>query len=174
MASGRRACPIFWTLGGNQVGRAAITGWREFLQPARAERVVDLWPFDGDLDALLRRGRTVVAETYPAIAYAQIDASLPATADGRGKRSASSRAASAPGVIAWAARVGIELAPDLVLQLGDGFGIHGTGEDRFDAVAGLLGMLGIVQGQCETGIPVVKEVQEVEGWILGRAWREVG
>jgi len=26
---------MFWTLGGNQVGKAAISGWRELLAPAR-------------------------------------------------------------------------------------------------------------------------------------------
>lgn len=27
----RAACPLFWTLGGQQVGKAAILGWREVL-----------------------------------------------------------------------------------------------------------------------------------------------
>src|SRR4029079_19473112 len=30
-ATRRAACSIFWTLGANQVGRAAIAGWREVL-----------------------------------------------------------------------------------------------------------------------------------------------
>jgi len=146
VASGRRACPMFWTLGGNQVGRAAITGWQEFLQPARAEGVVRLWPFEGPLDELLETGHTVVAETYPANAYEQIGAALPATTDGRGKRSKASRAASASGIAAWAAGVGIDLSADLLHELRDGFGNLATGEDRFDAVAGLLGMLSVVEG----------------------------
>lgn len=29
-----KACEIFWTLGANQVGRAAIHGWRDLLAPA--------------------------------------------------------------------------------------------------------------------------------------------
>lgn len=28
------ACPLFWTLGANQVGRAAIIGWQDVLAPA--------------------------------------------------------------------------------------------------------------------------------------------
>ena len=30
----KRACCLFWTLGGNQVGKAAIIGWRDVLAPA--------------------------------------------------------------------------------------------------------------------------------------------
>jgi hypothetical protein len=152
-ASGRRACPMFWTLGGNQVGKAAISGWKEFLQPARAEGLVDVWPFDGPFDELLAREGTVVAETYPAIAYAKIGAALPSTDDGRGKRSRGSRAASAAGVVAWASGTGIGLSQDLVRELHDGFGDRRTGEDRFDALAGLLGMIAIVEGHSETGVP---------------------
>ncbi len=29
------ASPLFWTLGGQQVGKAAISGWRDLLAPAR-------------------------------------------------------------------------------------------------------------------------------------------
>ncbi len=168
VAVGRPACPLFWTLGGNQVGRAAITGWREFLQPARMDGVLRLWPFDGAFDEVLESGRTVVAETYPAISYAQIGAPLPATAKGRGKRSRESRAASAPGIVAWAAKAKIGLSADLLRQLRDGFGDHATGEDRFDAVAGLLGMLAVVEGILQPGIPDDANVRQVEGWILGR------
>ena len=30
----KQACCLFWTLGGNQVGKAAIVGWRDVLAPA--------------------------------------------------------------------------------------------------------------------------------------------
>jgi hypothetical protein len=45
---GRTACSVFWTLGGNQVGRAAISGWREIIAPA-VQSGARLWPFDGRL-----------------------------------------------------------------------------------------------------------------------------
>ncbi len=32
-ATRRAACCLFWTLGGNQVGKAALAGWREVLVP---------------------------------------------------------------------------------------------------------------------------------------------
>src|SRR4051812_36449513 len=48
------ACSLFWTLGGNQVGRAAISGWRDVVRPAM-ERGAALWPFDGTLAELAAR-----------------------------------------------------------------------------------------------------------------------
>jgi hypothetical protein len=66
--TGRRAaCPLFWTLGANQVGKGAILGWQEVLAPAlREAKHTKLWPFDGRLNDLLVPGRIVIAETYPA------------------------------------------------------------------------------------------------------------
>src|SRR5581483_8602882 len=59
--------PLFWTLGANQSGKAAIAAWRDCLLPALAagERLA-LWPFAGDFRALLAGGAIAVAETYPA------------------------------------------------------------------------------------------------------------
>ena len=45
---------MFWTLGGNQVGKAMIVGWRDLLAPARrAGGDVAIWPFDGALAELM-------------------------------------------------------------------------------------------------------------------------
>ena len=49
--SRRAACSLFWTLGGNQVGKAAISGWKEIICPARCLGA-RLWPFEGSLEAL--------------------------------------------------------------------------------------------------------------------------
>jgi hypothetical protein len=70
-----------------------------------------------------------------------------------------------------AADAGIELLPDLIDELRDGFGGGSDGEDRFDAVMGVLGMIAVVRGELEVGIPEGDGVRRVEGWILGR--REV-
>jgi hypothetical protein len=64
------ACMLFWTLGGNQVGKAAISGWEELIVPNLDE--VGLWPFDGPLNDLLQRFSVVVAETYPGEVYHQL------------------------------------------------------------------------------------------------------
>jgi hypothetical protein len=64
----RAACPMFWTLGPNQVGKGAISGWRDVLLPGikNCGGNLTLWPFDGPLEDLLAPGQVVVAETYPA------------------------------------------------------------------------------------------------------------
>ena len=67
-----KACEIFWTLGANQVGRAAISGWRDLLAPAVRDRSIAIWPFDGDLSDLFEADRTVAAEIYPAETYAHL------------------------------------------------------------------------------------------------------
>jgi hypothetical protein len=169
VAEGRRACSMFWTLGGNQVGKAALTGWHDFLQPAQTEKLIGIWPFDGALDELLATKRTVVAETYPGALYPRIGATLPSVNGARGKRSQGSRAASAPEILRRVRENRIELSPELERELRDGFGPTRTGEDRFDAVVGVLGMLAVVQGTLKDGAPGVDAVRRVEGWILGRA-----
>jgi hypothetical protein len=66
----RAACPLFWTLGANQVGRAAIIGWRDVLVPALSNpKPALLWPFDVSLADLLKPGNIVIVETYPAECY---------------------------------------------------------------------------------------------------------
>lgn len=57
------ACSLFWTLGGNQVGKAAISGWSEVIVPNLDK--IGLWPFDGALAELVVKHDVVVVETYP-------------------------------------------------------------------------------------------------------------
>jgi hypothetical protein len=101
----RAACPLFWTLGGQQVGKAAIRGWREVLVPALRATEIDLtiWPFSGTLYELIRPGRIVVAETYPAEFYAHLGVAFAPSRPGRrsGKRVQSDRAANAGTLLAW-------------------------------------------------------------------------
>ena len=60
----RAACPIFWTLGGNQVGKAAIHGWQNVIRPAHSAGA-HLWPFNGQLRDLSTSPGCVLCETYP-------------------------------------------------------------------------------------------------------------
>jgi len=64
-----QASCLFWTLGGKQVGKAALIGWREVLAQAVQEDLVRIWPFDGSMEFLLQSGGIIVAETYPADFY---------------------------------------------------------------------------------------------------------
>jgi hypothetical protein len=72
---GNDAETMFWTLGGKQVGKATLAGWR-YLAAAPADSV-RYWPFLGPLDVLLGGDpdRIVVAETYPREFYRHLIAS---------------------------------------------------------------------------------------------------
>jgi hypothetical protein len=170
-AERRPAAPLFWTLGAQQVGKAAISGWRDVLGPALRERTdVTLWPFAGPLATLLRAGGIVVAESYPAEFYGHLGLAFPPGPDGRrGKRVQFSRAANAPALLTWAATLGVALHPALREAISDGFGATADGEDRFDALVGLVGMLNVVLGVRPPGEPDDPRVRRVEGWILGQA-----
>ena len=158
------ACALFWTLGGQQVGKAAISGWRDLLAPAlRARHDLALWPFQGSLDELLTRRRFVLAETYPAEVYGHLGLDLRG-----GKRRQAARRANAAALLAWAEAAGVEIAPALVAKIEDGFGAGASGEDRFDAVVGLLGMLNVVLGRRPSGEPDDPVIRRIEGWILGQ------
>lgn len=164
------ACSLFWTLGGNQVGRAAISGWREVLAPALAQSVmrVTVWPFNGDLNLLLRTSACVIVETYPAEAGLHIGLDLP----GRGwsKRRQSDRQRQGERLLKWAAkRPEVRLSDELGRAIGDGFSPDPSGEDRFDAVVGLLSMIEVVLGHRTDGAVASGAPLKVEGWIFGQS-----
>ena len=52
--------------------------------------------------------------------------------------------------------------------ISDGFGNSKEGEDQFDAFVGLLGMLSVVLGIRDDGLPEDEAVKSVEGWIFGQ------
>jgi hypothetical protein len=161
------ACALFWTLGGNQVGRAAIAGWREILGPALREHpgAVGLWPFHGDLGELLATYRWVVAETYPAEACVHLGLSAP----GRGwsKRNPADRRVRA-GEIAAGCGGWRRLTSGLEQQVAAGFGAGASGEDPFDAFVGLVSMLEVATGRRAAAPLLDDEVRRIEGWILGQ------
>jgi len=165
---------LFWTLGGRQVGKAAIDGWRTVLAPAMRDPALDvaLWPFDGEFAGLVARGGVVVAETWPRECYRHLGVSF-APAPGAphpSKRRQADRRRNAPALLAWAAATGTELEPGLTALIMDGFGPRSGGEDPFDAVAGLFGMVNVLLGRRAAGVPAEDEaVRRVEGWILGLA-----
>ncbi len=140
------ACPLFWTLGANQVGKGAIVGWRDVIVPALStDSEVKLWPFDGLLGDLLFPGTFVVAETYPAESCRWL---LGRPLKGKGKLEVRKSASIA--LFNWAQRRGVRLHPDLKQVIEKGFPM---GDDAFDAVIGLFGMLEVVLGHRTTGKP---------------------
>lgn len=157
------ACMLFWTLGGNQVGKAAIAGWREIIIPNLSQ--IGLWPFDGKLVDALSSHATVIAETYPGDVYGQIG--IPRWPRWSKRRQAG-RQSVAPHLIRW-----IESHPNvdglsLIPLIEDGFGTDKSGEDKFDATVGLFGMLDVIMGYRPEGVPHDADVNTWEGWILGQ------
>ncbi|MFL4993649.1 MAG: hypothetical protein ACJ8DV_20520, partial [Microvirga sp.] len=112
------ACSLFWTLGGNQVGRAAISGWRDVIRPAM-ERGAALWPFDGSLAELAAREDVVLAETYPAEAYRMFNAGFRRE---ESKRRRSDRASKASAILDWATNHSVHLSDAAEAAVRDGFG----------------------------------------------------
>jgi hypothetical protein len=156
------ASPLFWTMGAKQVGKAAITGWRDVLRKAKL-RGARLWPFDGHLHTLVRTDGAILAETYPAEAYGHVGIRF---GPGASKRRQSDRASFAPILHAWASRNGVAFTPALAATLDDGFGPAPSGEDPFDALAGLLGMIEVADGRRAAAPDDIDRVWE--GWILGQ------
>jgi hypothetical protein len=154
---------LFWTLGGNQVGKGAITGWQELIAPNLDE--IDLWPFDGDLHHLFNTRDIVIAETYPGEVYGQIGIPRKPTWS---KRKQEGRRAVAPALIAWLATRPAVCDRSVADAIRDGFGPDSKGEDPFDALVGLMGMLDVVERRLAPGNPEDTVVRTWEGWILGQ------
>lgn len=157
------ACMLFWTLGGNQVGKAAIAGWKDVIIPNLGE--IGLWPFDGPLEELFRKYPVTVVETYPGDVYHRIG--IPRV-PGWSKRRQSDRKAVAEHLIQWLRMHSDFEAVELVSHIEDGFGADRAGEDRFDATVGLFGMLDVVMGRRREGQPDGQDIRLWEGWILGQ------
>jgi hypothetical protein len=160
-SSRRAACSLFWTLGGNQVGKAAISGWREIVIPAR-ERGAKIWPFEGSLGTLVEAAKLTLAETYPAEAYRHVGAQF---TNAQSKRRQQDRAKVTNSVALWSLSKNIRLEIELSSLMEEGFGPLASGEDAFDAVMGLFGMIEVVDGRRPSG-----EIHpdKWEGWILGQ------
>lgn len=159
----RAACALFWTLGGNQVGKAAISGWQDVIRPARKEGA-GLWPFDGDLRSLAAATTVVLAETYPAEAYGHVGVVFD---HGGSKQRQADRHHASRNLIGRCAEHGIELSAELKATIVDGFGPRKSGEDPFDAVMGLFGMIEVVEGRRQEA-PTEIPHRHWEGWIVGR------
>jgi hypothetical protein len=157
-----RACEVFWTLGANQVGRAAISGWRDLITPAIREDRIRLWPFEGDVEALLGSNKIVVAETYPGEIYSHL--ALPR---GFGKRRKDGRAGQADAILTWCENNQVVMTLQLHADIRDGFGEAPEAKDKFDSFIGLLGMIEVVQKPAMACPPEDPWVKDVEGWILG-------
>jgi hypothetical protein len=156
--------PVFWTLGANQSGKAAIAAWRDMLLPALlAGEDVRVWPFAGPFRSLLAPGAIAIAETYPAEALRHFGICLAGS-----KRRQADRKAVAPWVRAAFGPLG--MVPDRALAdaVADGFGPDAAGEDRFDSVLGVLCVVNVLAGNRPDDAPDDAWIRRWEGWVLGQ------
>jgi hypothetical protein len=114
----------------------------------------------------------VVAETYPREYYQYLR--QPGVAVARwSKRRQADRLAWMPGLLRWADSLGVTWQADVLSRVRSGFSAQADGEDEFDAVIGLLGMIAVVTGVIPAGEPGDDPaIAAVEGWILGRRRRQ--
>lgn len=156
--------PLFWTLGANQSGKAAIAAWRDLLLPALAGPAPPaLWPFEGPFRALLRPERVAIAETYPADALRQLGLRPIGS-----KRRHADRRALAPALLD--AMTSLAATPDDAFRrlLDNGFGPDAAGEDRLDCTLGLLCVLMVLAGKRPDTAPADPAITRWEGWVLGQ------
>jgi hypothetical protein len=164
---GTDAETLFWTLGSKQAGKASLSGWRLLRQARARAGAVALWPFDGDLARLIGGpAPVVVAEAYPREFYRFVGA----PPRGRwSKRRREDRLLVVPRLLAWAESLGVRWDEGVGHRVRAGFSAGPAGEDEFDAVVGLLGLLAVVTKAAPEGLPADDPaVLAVEGWILGR------
>jgi hypothetical protein len=166
--------PLFWTLGANQSGKAAIAAWRDMLLPALGTGLargpgMRLWPFEGQFRALLAPDCVVVAETYPAEALRHLGIKLRGS-----KRRQPDRASVAPRLLDAMASLNVTPAPALVEALSDGLGRDPAGEDRFDCLLGVLCVINVLAGHRPDTTPDDPWLRTWEGWVLGQTAPPVG
>ncbi len=158
--------PVFWTLGANQSGKAALHAWKHLLIPAlHSGQQVKLWPFAGPFLSLLQPGVVVIAETYPAEALRHLALKLRGS-----KRRQTDRLALAAPLLA--AIAGLDAAADAPLghEIASGFGSDAAGEDRFDSLLGVLCVLNVLAGRRTDSAPERGDITTWEGWVLGQSY----
>jgi hypothetical protein len=152
---------LFWTLGANQCGKAALAAWRDLIIPALRRDELKLWPFDGDFCELAAAGHSVIAETYPAEALGQLGLKLRGS-----KQSQASRQALAGDIFAVMDALGIQMSETLAAEITNGFGAKKTAEDPFDSLIGVLGVINVLNGNRPDRAPNLDH--KWEGWVLGQ------
>jgi len=156
--------PPFWTLGANQSGKAAVHAWQFVLVPALTEGMpIRLWPFAGPFRSLLAPRGIAIAETYPAECMRHLGLLR------RGSKRRQADRALVAGAL-FAALDRLQAVPEraLAAEIEHGFGRDAAGEDRFDSLIGLLGVLNVLAGHRPDTAPADPWIQRWEGWVLGQ------
>lgn len=163
----RRAAPLFWTMGAQQVGKAALNGWQKVIIPSLLDPSLDvaLWPFAGPIRDLAAPGKLIIAETYPADLIQRLH--VIKKGERLSKRVQTARSVMGSRLLNRAKRIGIKVQKELRSRLINGLGPGAAEEDPFDAVVGLVGMLSILSGDNHHFEPSNNHIKQIEGWIFG-------
>ena len=156
--------PLFWTLGANQTGKAAIVAWQQVILPALTNHFpLRLWPFEGSFLGLLTPGYVTLAETYPAEALRHFGIKLRGS-----KRRQTDRIATSDALCLAMNQLAASPDKNLSQMIQLGFGSDSAGEDRFDSFIGVLCVLNILnRGRPDTA-PDDTWIRRWEGWVLGQ------
>ena len=154
------ACPSFWTLGANQVGKAMLHGLKNLIIPGYQDGF-NIWPFSGDLAACTAKPGVTVIETYPGEVYGW----LGLTSLTKSKQE--SRKEAVASVHNIATDHGIEILPAVFDDIKDGFAPDQGKDDAFDALIGLMGLIMIAEGKRAENLPTAPAINTREGWIVG-------
>lgn len=156
--------PVFWTLGANQSGKAAMAAWRDLMLPAlRTGNVVRVWPFEGAFRTLLMPDRVTIAETYPAEAMRHLNIRLVGS-----KRRQVDRVTAAPALRAAMDSLCVQPVEGMDEVIERGFGSDAAAEDRFDCTLGVLCVLNVLAGHRPDDTPDDPWLIRWEGWVLGQ------
>lgn len=142
------------------VGSGSRELWRELAQfttlPASGE--FRRWPFDGNLNQLLREKAVVLAEIYPKACYGiALCDSLPANLMAIAKTRAEARSATVSQLLAT---IGHALK---IENIGDCYSC----EDDFDAMISTVALYRLLESGC--GFGPENAVNQAEGAILGKS-----
>lgn len=158
------ACPPFWTLGANQVGKALLHGLRHLILPGRAAGY-RIWPFDGDLaECSVKPGVTLI-ETYPGEVYHWLN--IPDNTPNFRKSDQTSRQQALANLIKRLPGWNVSISPDLQNRIENGFTDKEGKDDAFDSLIGVMGLIRIAMGQRTEFLPGNTDMTGREGWIVG-------
>ncbi|MEQ9347102.1 MAG: methyltransferase type 12 [Thalassospira sp.] len=155
------ACPPFWTLGANQVGKGMLHGLKHLIMPGHADGF-NVWPFSGDLENCSKSPGVTLIETYPGEIYRWLSDTSELT-----KSTQESRKKYLHKLRDNAKTKGIEISAAVWVDIKDGFGPENGKDDAFDALIGVMGLIEIADGRRPEHLPRTPSVLEREGWIVG-------
>ncbi len=154
------ACPSFWTLGANQVGKAMLHGLEHLIIPGYRDGF-NIWPFTGDISTCCQQNGVTLIETYPGEIYGWLGI------DEVTKSNHKSRTLAIAALIDYAVGNGIEINTAVVADIKSGFGPDEGKDDAFDALVGALGLIRIADGKHPEYLPDRPIIRKREGWIIG-------